>query len=226
MRCPANFPSDAASPRSCESWYPGSMEPRSLDCLPVFPLPGVVFFPHTMLPLHIFEPRYRAMTRDCLEHALPIAVGIPDSEIMGVGRIVRHQVLEEGRYNIVLEGMERVQLNEELSLRNGYRRFRATTLVTDEVDKVEVARSLEVIRACLPQLAGRWPEPTEALAVLLDEFSSVDKLADQVASAVFAKPIERQGLLENLSASNRLERVVERILELVQVSSAQGLETH
>ncbi len=145
---------------------------------------------------------------------------------MGVGRIVRHQVLDEGRYNIVLEGMERVRLDDELSLRNGYRRFRATTLDTVEAGRDDVARSLEVIRACLPQLARRWPEPTEALEVLLGDFSSVDKLADQVASAVFFEPDLRQGVLENLSASSRLEKVVERLLELVHASTVQSLDTH
>lgn len=202
------------------------MEQGSLDCLPVFPLPGVVFFPHTILPLHIFEPRYRAMIRDCLEHGLPIAVGQPDTDVMGVGRIVRHQVLEEGRYNIVLEGMIRVRLDDERSLCNGYRRFQATLLDTTEVNREEVSRSLEVIRACLPQLSRRWPEPTEALELLLGDFSSVDKFADQVASAVFFEPTLRQELLENLSASSRLERVVERILELVHASTSQSLDTH
>ncbi|MEE2751807.1 MAG: LON peptidase substrate-binding domain-containing protein [Myxococcota bacterium] len=202
------------------------MEQGSLDCLPVFPLPGVVFFPHTILPLHIFEPRYRAMIRDCLEHAVPIAVGQPEADVMGVGRIVRHQILDEGRYNIVLEGMERVRLGDELSLCNGYRRFRTTTLDTVEAEREEVQRSLEVIRACLPQLSLRWPEPTEALEVLLGEFSSVDKLSDQVASAIFFEPALRQELLEELSASSRLESVVERILELVHAATTQSLDTH
>ena len=155
-----------------------------------------------------------------------MAVGQPDADVMGVGRIVRHQVLEEGRYNIVLEGVARVRLDEELSLCDGYRRFRADLLETIEVEREGVASSLNVIRACLPQLSLRWPEPTEALELLLGDFSSVDKLADQVASAVFFEPKLRQGLLEDLCARSRLESVVERILELVHASTVQNLDTN
>jgi len=197
-----------------------------LDCLPVFPLPGVVFFPHTMLPLHIYEPKYRIMTRDCLEHSLPLAVGLPGSDVMGVGRILRHQLLEGGRYNIVLEGVGRAFLEEELSNRNGYRRFRARMIATQSLDMGKAGRSLDVIRACLPGLGVRWPEPARALSDLLDSTSDPGIFSDRVASAIFNDPQERQSLLETAEAAERLDRVVERILELVHASDQHPLEVH
>ncbi|MCL4839538.1 MAG: LON peptidase substrate-binding domain-containing protein [Thermoanaerobaculia bacterium] len=114
--------------------------PRPL--LPLFPLPGVVFFPETLLPLHIFEPRYRALVADLLE--LPPEqrlVGITllvDDEEEGVrlrrvaspgtaGRLVRVDPLPDGRYDIVLRGAFRIALGEEVAGRP-YRQVHADPL--------------------------------------------------------------------------------------------------
>ncbi len=94
--------------------------------VPVFPLPNVVFFPTTTLPLHIFEPRYRQMVAHALDQDRLIAVallkpgweknyeGRPDFHQVGtVGRITQFKKLDDGRYNILLEGLERVRLKED-----------------------------------------------------------------------------------------------------------------
>jgi Lon protease-like protein len=94
--------------------------------VPVFPLPNVVFFPKTLLPLHIFEPRYRQMVTHCLALDQRMAVALlkpgwkedyhakPDFHAVAtVGKIVEHEELPDGRFNLVLEGLERVQLEEE-----------------------------------------------------------------------------------------------------------------
>ncbi len=94
--------------------------------VPVFPLPNVVFFPKTTLPLHIFEPRYRQMVAHALDRDRLIAVallkpgwekdyhGAPDFYLVAtMGRITEHEKLEDGRYNILLEGVERVHLLED-----------------------------------------------------------------------------------------------------------------
>jgi Lon protease-like protein len=86
---------------------------------PVFPLPNVVFFPHTFLPLHIFEPRYRAMVTDALKgerlivmvlaHEVRPPGEVPSiHEVGSVGRIEVAEPLAEGRYNIALKGLARV----------------------------------------------------------------------------------------------------------------------
>ncbi len=91
--------------------------------VPIFPLPDLTFFPHTMLPLHIFEGRYRAMVTDCLARDKRMAVvglkpGFEDSyegkppvyAVAGVGRILRWDRLANGRYNILLKGEARVRI--------------------------------------------------------------------------------------------------------------------
>ena len=84
--------------------------------LPVFPLPNTVFFPRTLLPLHIFETRYRAMVRDATAGNGLIVISLmlgDDFEKLGtVGRVRDIQPLEDGRYNLVLEGLHRVSMVE------------------------------------------------------------------------------------------------------------------
>ena len=121
---------------------PIPLEQEALVELPVFPLPQVVLFPGARLPLHIFEPRYRAMLRDCLETHRAMAItslvdGPRDLEgaserhhlagVGGVGVVVEHEALPDGRSNILLLGYARVTL-QELPFRPPYRRARAVIL--------------------------------------------------------------------------------------------------
>ncbi|MEO8875983.1 MAG: LON peptidase substrate-binding domain-containing protein, partial [Polyangiaceae bacterium] len=112
----------------------------ALDALPVFPLGQVVLFPNALLPLHIFEPRYQAMLKDCLATNGALAIGhVEDpadldglghpkiSAIAGAGCIVEHESLPGGRSNIVLRGISRVML-DELPFISPYRRAQATLL--------------------------------------------------------------------------------------------------
>src|SRR5687768_12707370 len=85
--------------------------------IPIFPLPDLVFFPGTLLPLHIFEPRYKRMISDLLADGRLLGVvqlrpgwdkdyyGNPAVyKVMGVGELVEHRRHADGRYDILLEG--------------------------------------------------------------------------------------------------------------------------
>ncbi len=102
-------------------------DPSSPDIqeLPIFPLPNVVFFPHTVLPLHIFEPRYKQMVADALEGNRQIGMALlqpgwerrqdESPEVFntgGMGLITQYEHLEEGRYNILLSGRHRYRIME------------------------------------------------------------------------------------------------------------------
>src|SRR5712692_9820291 len=114
---------------------------RALPHLPIFPLPGAVLFPHALVPLHVFEPRYRKMTRDCDEGYKVLALAnIPDEEaagerpprvcpVMGVGVLARVEKLADGRFNIVLRGTGRARIVEELRSGEPYRLVRAEPLL-------------------------------------------------------------------------------------------------
>lgn len=101
---------------------------------PLFPLPNVVLLPHASLPLHIFEPRYRQMTADALEGERLIAMSLLTSDgesqgdalpqihpIVGLGRIVAHEKLADGRYMLVLRGLTRARVMRETPSKLPYR---------------------------------------------------------------------------------------------------------
>ncbi|MCC6494077.1 MAG: LON peptidase substrate-binding domain-containing protein [Pirellulales bacterium] len=114
----------------------------------LFPLPDLVMFPHVMQPLHIFEPRYRAMLNDALDSDGLIAMSVLspgwESDYDGrptvfpqlcLGKVVTHQRLEDGRYNIMLLGMRRARVTAECPATRSFRR--AEVEVLDEVYPVE-----------------------------------------------------------------------------------------
>jgi Lon protease-like protein len=122
---------------------------RKLRC---FPLPGAVLMPGAAMPLHVFEPRYRALVADTLAGdgliAVPqIAEGQEALHLaspkllpyVAVGRVVMHHALPDGRYNILVEPVGRVRLGGELDRSTPYRQFEAE-LLTD-VEAAEDART-------------------------------------------------------------------------------------
>src|SRR3954454_13738855 len=104
-----------------------SHEPLAMsDLLPLFPLPNVVLFPNVFLPLHIFEPRYREMVADALASDRMIGMvllrpgwdrdyeGRPPIYSVGCSGLLTHnERLSDGRYNIVIRGIERFRIVEE-----------------------------------------------------------------------------------------------------------------
>src|SRR4051812_25493971 len=106
---------------------------RALQSLPIFPLPGAVLLPHALVPLHIFEPRYRKMTSDCEAGLKLLALAnVSDerqlrrerpevSRVVGVGMLVRVERLEDGRFNVVLRGVARARIRHELQSSEPYR---------------------------------------------------------------------------------------------------------
>src|SRR4051794_6251247 len=125
----------------------------------LFPLPGVVLFPHAVLPLHIFEPRYRQMTEDALAgdrlvtmvqlrlHGVSSPKSPPAIEEVGcLGRILQHERLPDGRYNFLLLGCKRVRLRRELSSGKLYRIAEAEILEDHPSERGEGSGRPELIR--------------------------------------------------------------------------------
>ncbi|OYW50407.1 MAG: ATP-dependent protease [Novosphingobium sp. 12-62-10] len=116
--------------------------------LSVFPLSGAVLYPGLQLPLHIFEPRYRAMVSDSLARDRRIAMiqpqsgepGAPLFNIGCVGKIVDVEAMEDGRYNLLLEGKSRFRVIRELEVTTPFRQVEAELL---EDDMTEVLSAVE-----------------------------------------------------------------------------------
>lgn len=149
--------------------------------VPMFPLAGAFLFPHQALPLHIFEPRYRAMVNDLLDSPGRFVVAtqqdttdpevdLPDVlPVAGLGEIVKHERLPDGRFMIWILGLARVRLAEVPSDR-AYRLVRCLPFAEEEVPAKERAPLAEALRAAMSsRVQGPLPPgaPTSLLADLL-----------------------------------------------------------
>jgi Lon protease-like protein len=196
--------------------------------VPIFPLPDVTFFPHTLLPLHVFEGRYRAMVSDTLERDRRLVVvrlqpgyeatyaGKPAVyPVAGLGEIVSCERLATGRYNILLKGECRVRFEQELPADTLYRLVRARRLVDDEpaaAAGADVAR----IRAACRALLGALERPADLLDTALAEGQAPGVIADRVAASVLPDADLRQSLLETLDVAARVARVADAVETLVR----------
>jgi len=188
--------------------------------IPIFPLPGVVLFPGTLLPLHIFEDRYRRMVAHALagERMIgmamlkpPVDVDTGDSpifEIGGAGRIVESEELDDGRYNIILEGKFRYRVIAE-SPAGSYR--------TADVEPVpSLPFSSEGEGARVRDLATNLFEvirPAIDLPPLPDEDLDAERLASEIALRLRYRPQELQAMLETNSVPARYANLIARMLE-------------
>ena len=205
------------------------IDPAYLDGLPIFPLPNAVLLPGGLMPLHVFEPRYREMTRDCLDGARLMAVarlrpGYDDSydgrpaiyPACGLGRILASEELADGRFLLVLRGVARIRIESELPPVRSYREVRAHLVADDESKRPDAARAghAHLVSLCerLSQVLDRGGEE---LRSLLRESTSPGACADAVAAALIMDHAERQRLLETLDPADRLERTAEHIGKLL-----------
>jgi uncharacterized protein len=192
--------------------------------VPLFPLPNVILYPGAMLPLHIFEPRYVQMIDDLLEQkqeTLALALlkpgwdakyfGQPDVfPIAGIGRMVSCQRMPNHRYNILVEGMARVKLDEQ-PLEKSYRCTQYQRLDEIEVGDAKAAAALrqELIRG-LSALAEDSVQP--------DPSRSISYLCDVVLVAAGADITEKQRIFAILDVAERGREVLQMLNEAEQLS--------
>ena len=207
----------------------------ALRRLPLFPLPNAVLFPHALLPLHIFEERYRAMVRDILTGGRCLAIGLllpeanehderpPVQPIAGVGEVVMAHELPDGRFNLVVRGRARVRIDQELPSDRPYRLVTATELPDLRIaDEAEIADADQTLRALIGRLADAIPEGGELLRQVIAAQESPAELVDGVASALIVDPALRQRLLETRDVGERLERVAAEVVAMTARIGAPG----
>jgi Lon protease-like protein len=214
---------------------------RHLEELPLFPLPGTVFFPSTLLPLHVFEPRYRAMTRYCIRHSWPMAVVLiepghesaqtgdpPVAPMASIGHLVMREELEDGRFNIVLQGMARIRILEEQPRQDRPYRTARAQLVSDYVlpDRNIIQRKAHAVRVALTSLMIRDRRVRDLVSGPLMETRSPAVLADALSALIFTDPARRQDQLACTRVHERLDRVLDRLAELLAVSGATPTATN
>ena len=208
----------------------------ALTRMPLFPLPNVVLFPQASLRLHIFEERYRALTRDILNGERFLAMGLivenasPSDErpavepIAGVGEVVMAHELPDGRFNLVVRGHTRVRIDEELASDRPYRLVSATVLPDVPVaDRREVRDAEQALRVLIGQLADAIPEGGEPLRQIVAGLETPDALANVAAAELIADVSVRQRLLETRDVGRRLEGVTAEIVAMTARLAAPGV---
>src|SRR3989304_940440 len=171
--------------------------------IPLFQLATVVFFPNTLLPLHVFEPRYRQMVKDIIDGERIIGMvllkpgweksyeGNPEIySVVGMGRIVNSEPLDDGRFNIVLYGLKRVK--------NIYRE-----------------RIVELIL----KWNGIIGKEHESHLINIDTRLPLENLIDAIASTSVSNVFEKQELLEEINVQKRAENILTHLETKVEVIS-------
>ena len=180
----------------------------------IFPLTGAILFPGMQLPLHIFEPRYRDLIGDSLARDRMVGMIQPKGqgtnpplfEVGCLGRIGDVEAMEDGRYNVILEGLQRFTVINEIDATTTFRQIQAELWEEDEAaDALSIAEraSLEIESRRFADAQGYavdWAAVSQ-----LDDYSLVNAIA-QIAPFDYAA---KQALLEARGLSDRADLIVQ-----------------
>ncbi len=181
--------------------------------LSVFPLAGALLFPRMHLPLHIFEPRYRALVSEALARDRRIGMVQPRDDkdpptlfdVGCVGRIADVEALDDGRFNIVLEGLTRFTIVRELALNTPFRQVEAALEVIGASETLSLAG-----RASIEMESRRF---ADGLGYMVD-WEAVTRLDDEslvngIAQIAPFDAASKQALLEAPTLADRAELIVQ-----------------
>jgi Lon protease-like protein len=197
--------------------------------VPIFPLPDVTLFPKALLPLHIFEARYRAMISDALARDRRICMvrlrpgydeaayaGKPEVYgVGGLGEIVSCERLATGRYDLVLRGEARVRIVSEQPSDTLYRLVSAAR-IEDVAPAADVTPIVERIRDACRTLLTVLGRPVDFLDAAFADTQAPGAIADRIAAGVLPGADVRQELLETAEIDLRLGRLALALDALVE----------
>ena len=186
---------------------------------PLIVLPGALLFPHALLPLFIFEPRYRAMLENCLAGNRVFCVALikpgvdqstgPDDffHVAGCGLVRACVGNADGTSNLILQGLARVRFTGFVQQRPFYI-AKIAEVPSEDGDTVEAeALGAKVLDLCR-QLKERGSDSSAQLETFLSNLSNPDMLADLVTHTFVSDPFQRQTLLEEASVPARLRKLI------------------
>jgi len=181
--------------------------------LSIFPLGGAILFPGLQLPLHVFEPRYRALVGSALAKDRRIAMiqpqgsgeGAPLFEMGCVGRIGEVEALEDGRYNIILEGEARFRLVREMEVTTPFRQVEGELIADPDIEALSA-----IERASFEREAREFAD-RQGYAIDWDEVAQLDDqaLINGVSQIAPFDAAAKQALLEAPDIATRCELLVQ-----------------
>jgi len=198
-----------------------STQPKTGTRLSIFPLPQALLLPRAFLPLHIFEPRYRAMVSDSLARDRRIAMVQPRPiqpeeawapvlfDVGCVGRIAQVEALDDGRYNLILEGVTRFRILREIEATTPFRQVEADLDAFGDAVAEDVVLP-SVVRADIEAEARRFAED-QGYEI---DWESVERLDDEslvngLAQAIPFDIATKQALLEAVTVAERADLLAE-----------------
>jgi Lon protease-like protein len=204
----------------------------------LFPLPNLVLFPFTVQPLHIFEPRYRQMTRDALAADRLIALvllrpgweadyegGPPLHAIACLGRVLAEERLDDGRYNLLLRGLRRVRIVQEIAAGKPYRSAHVELL--NDVPPPDGPRRQE-LRLRLARTVPAWFAGQPAVIAKLQEMFRGDLDLGALCDILsFHLPLDvefKQTLLATLEVEKRVRQLLHHLEGRKPPTAAQAAE--
>jgi Lon protease-like protein len=212
-------------PERDQPGHGGPEQPQTFrvpERIPLFPLPNVVFFPKTYLPLHVFEPRYREMVADVAASGHCIGMALlkegwegeyqrnpPIFPIGCVGRLATVQKLADGRSNILLQGIERYEIREEF-YDKPYREATVTLKARTEVAALDGALRSHLLKLLLEY--ANISQDASALRVLARQAVADEILVNSLSGSLDCSPLEKQFLLE----AETLYQHARRLCDLIQ----------
>jgi len=207
----------------------------------LFPLPNLVLFPHVIQALHVFEPRYCDMLTEALEsdHLITMALLVPgwESQVQGkpnlgntvcIGRIISHTPTDDGRHNILMAGLQRARIIEELEVTTSFRQARVELipdyLPEDFRESADEHRKtlLGVFRSMIPHDA----ENSKTFADLLTQQLPLGILTDIIAYAVNLPVAIKQLLLGEANVQIRFETLIAHLEPLLESYPGESSETN
>lgn len=184
--------------------------------LSIFPLSGALLFPRSQLPLHIFEPRYRALVTDALARDRRIAMIQPRNseeppalfDVGCVGRIAQVEALDDGRFNIVLQGLTRFRILSEIAVTTPFRQVEGSFI--GFADEAEQAPLASVLRAAIERESKSFAQ-TRGYAVDWDAIGRLDDeaLVNGIAQIAPFDVAAKQALLEAPTLIERADLLVQ-----------------
>ncbi|RED17066.1 LON peptidase substrate-binding domain-containing protein [Parasphingopyxis lamellibrachiae] len=205
--------------------------------LSIFPLAGAILLPRAQLPLHIFEPRYQALVKDAMARDRRIGMIQPRSEggedggrnpplfdVGCIGKVSEVEAMEDGRFNLILEGLTRFRIVRELDATTSFRQVEA---VTQEFGDEAVAEPLSIA------MRGGLVDESKKFADLLGyavDWDAVDTLDDEtlvnmVSQVAPFDTVAKQALVEAPTIDDRSELLIQ-FMQFFRMHQQQGGDDH
>jgi Lon protease-like protein len=186
-----------------------------------------VLFPGVVLPLHIFEPCYRDMVSDALashKSWVVVKTGAPPSggqaapmcDVGCIAKIIHAEPLPEGRFNVLLQGIDRFRLVQEVAGAWRYRCVSGEIIERPDAPEVQAARAeLMRLHSCVYTLANAAAQCDQQLVEVLHSTDDPVALADILAAVLVKNPAEQQVLLATTDLRARLRQLLDKLAEVL-----------